>query len=399
MSKLNADYELQDRISLGGKHYVLGEHTNPNAPARFVTWETDEEQKSFWWGHYFSERSDAQLDLLRRSSERIDLDEQSIGMALLTENDHTKLHEQFREEIAHLDIESALVEEMDCQDVKYNISALLNDPDFMSRAMFHYHNLDHSFDNEALRDKLAMFLDDYPQYAIPEKQPQKVEIRIPPELNAIIVDLLNIPTAQVPEKYGPLGDNLSFDFPLENGNEATLELAPAYEMDGCTLSETEPHHVSVQVRDASGKILEEEMIFGSERKRPAQLGENIFEFQHSKISVSLQEDETLRRVGSRFTFKSSSESEYYMQHDGEVCTIRRALTPQECDILCVGQMWAAEFPNGDIAHVFDRELSGPVSEPVLKPSLSEQIQSADDRKASNPVSEKKSPNRTEADRC
>lgn len=384
MAKINAGYEITDQISLSGKHYVLGQHTNPNAPAPFVTWEANADQTFFLYGHYFTERQDAQLDLLRRSTQDLDLGSQSIGRALLTEQDRSDLYMEFRNENAKADIEAALAEELDCQDEQYDLDALLADPNFMDRAMYFYDNLSHSYENEALRDNIADILEDFPQHKIPELKDLEASLQIPPELNALITDLLSMPTDQVPEKYGPLGDNISFSFPLSNGMTVVLDLVPSHEpAEPFTLSKTEPHHVQLQLWDKNGDSLYSEFIKARDFEGAGLPGDFHISHEDLSITVTLEEDVTLRRVGNSFVFHTQSTDEQYTIHDGDICTIQRALTPKECDILCSGLMWEAKFPDGDVIHVFDDELIGPVPERSQKMSLTNQIQAADARKAEN----------------
>jgi len=40
---------------------------NPDAPSPFVTWQGYRDVPGYDWGHYYSQRSDAHGDLLRRS--------------------------------------------------------------------------------------------------------------------------------------------------------------------------------------------------------------------------------------------------------------------------------------------------------------------------------------------
>ena len=102
------------------------------------------------------------------------------------------------------------------------------------------------------------------------------------------------------------------------------------------------------------------------------------------LTLVLSEDEKLRRIGNQFVFKATSEEERYTQHNGELCTIKRALTPKECDILCTGLMWEAEFPNGDSIHVFDEELRLPEHTKSHKPPLAEQITNAQEKTSFDP---------------
>jgi hypothetical protein len=61
-----ANYKITRRIPVGDKVFVMGH--NPDAVQKFATWRAYKD-KSFGydWGHYWSNRSDAWGDLLRRA--------------------------------------------------------------------------------------------------------------------------------------------------------------------------------------------------------------------------------------------------------------------------------------------------------------------------------------------
>ena len=98
------------------------------------------------------------------------------------------------------------------------------------------------------------------------------------------------------------------------------------------------------------------------------------------MTLTIQEDEKLRRVGNRFQFRTDVQEDLYAEHNGEICTVKRGLTPKENDILINGLMWEAEFPNGDKLHVFDYELE-PIPVPERKPALSDLVSDAQNRTA------------------
>lgn len=371
----NAGYEIIQRIDLGDRHFVVGH--NPKAPSSHVTWQYIPEKNYYYQGHYFGDEKEATLDMFRRASERLEFEGKSLAVALLSDSDRQDLFLEFQNDLARDDIAQALNAEMDFQEERYDQEALLADPDFLSRAMYHYNNLDHSADNEVLRDELAMLLDDYPQYKLPALVPQQATIQMFPEMHTLVKNLLTLPSAEIPKKYGPLGDNLSFEIPLENDCTACVEVVPSYElMNPHALSKTEAHFLFVMIQDASGKVIEEESTYGKDLSKFFSGKDCEIKLEYTKLTLNLREEESLRRTGNSFVFRATSEDERYTQHNGEVCTIQKALTAKECDMLCTGFMWVAEFPNGDQLHVFDDELTALSQEKDLKAPLHQQIQNA-----------------------
>lgn len=375
----NAGYEITQRIDLGDRQFVVGH--SATAPSPYVSWEYFAERDSYYQGHYFLEEADATLDLFRRASEKLNFDDRSLGVALLTDSDRQDLFLEFQNQNAKADIASALSDELEDQEISYDQNALLADPDFMSRAMFFYDRLDHGHENEALRDQIAMILDDYPQYRMMPAE-QTAEVRISPEMGALIHDLLTIPTAQIPAKYGPMGDNIQFEFPLEGDMKATFELWPDNYK-----PKTFPHYGYITLYSANGSPISNIVCDSEDLLKSKENDSYRITIPNTNVTVIIQEDEALRRTGNPFVFTASSEEERYTDHDGEICTIQRALTTKECDILCSGFMWLAEFPNGEQLHVFDYELTPVSQEQNLKASLSQQIQNAKDRAANTPVQE------------
>lgn len=62
-----AGYVITDRMLAGSTWFVLAE--NPDAVQKFVTWVKFKDGRGYDWGNYFSNRSDAYNDLIRRASE------------------------------------------------------------------------------------------------------------------------------------------------------------------------------------------------------------------------------------------------------------------------------------------------------------------------------------------
>ena len=243
MTRYNAGYEIVETLSFSDHHFALGH--NPKAPAAYVTWETSEKLEAFFRGHYFTDKEDAILDLFQRAGRELHLaGHKSLGIGLLTEQDLHDMRQEFRNENAREDIAVALAEELDChREENYDLEALLKDPAFMDKAIRLYDNLDHGYENEALRDELSYLLEEFPQHHVnTERKDLTAEVRISPEMNDLIKDLLNMPTAAVAEKYGPLGDNYEFVFSFDNDVEAIISVRPAYDLnDPNKLSTVQPH--------------------------------------------------------------------------------------------------------------------------------------------------------------
>ena len=373
--KFNAGYEIIQHIDLGDRQFVVGHR--PTAPSPYVSWEYIADRDSYYQGHYFEKETDATLDMFRRASNGLSFDGKSLGTALLSDEDRQALFLEFSEQNAKEDIAAALAEELDYQDISYDQNALLADPDFMSRAMFQYNRLDHSYENEALRDEIATILQDYPQYIVPA---QEYTLNLFPEQRALIFDLLTLPTAQIPEKYGPLGDNISFAFEISNSHTATLEIIPCInDEDQYYPFKNNPHYAELTIFDPHGNVVNYDSYRPQALSQAIQDKELCIEFTKVNMILTLEESESLRKTGNSFIFQSTSEDERYSEHNGEICKIQRPLSTSECDILCTGFMWEAEFPNGDVLHVFDDELTALTPEKSLKPSLSQQIQDAQNK--------------------
>lgn len=64
--RINAGYTITDSIRIGTTEFVLGERDG--APAQYVTWEC-KGGSNYYWGHYMTDRDEAERDLLCRASE------------------------------------------------------------------------------------------------------------------------------------------------------------------------------------------------------------------------------------------------------------------------------------------------------------------------------------------
>lgn len=383
----NAGYDIIHRVALGEKHFVVGH--NPKAPAPYVTWQYFAETGSYHQGNYFAQEADAIMDLFRRAGESLDLPGRSLGLELLSDDDRMILREESEREAVHYGLSELLAG----TEQPYDYDALVNNPNFMARAIHAYNNIDHSYENEAFSDQLEEILKDFPEYRKDHTVPasDKAQIKMSPEEAALLNALLQIPSARIPEEYGPWGDNIGFHFVSATGYySGSLELAPSYEPgSNHSLSKTEPPHVIVTVWNCNtGDLLCKDTYYASDLNALLLGDYSIFtKGPESKLELSVEEAPELRRLGNTFVYRCNAEEDRYTKHDGELCTITKQLTPEECDILITGLMWEAQFPDGDILHIWDEELEQPNNERgEKKPSLDSLVQDADSRQraANNP---------------
>ena len=340
----NAGYEIIARMDAGNHHFALGHH--PKAPAPYVTWDADPERGDYHYGHYFLTYEDAFIDLTKRISQAVNLGDRSLGMELLTEEDRMTIYMEQRNEDAIEDIKNILANYDD-----YDYDALINDSDFMEKAKRTHHNMDHSYENEALDQCIQELLEEFPQY---KEQPMyevtHAEVKIPPEQRAFLNDLLSMSIKDICNKYGPVGDDIDIAFPF--GDSLTGYISISFSEGGYDskpkVSLTLYDYENPYNRTVISDIGEIENIANSY---------SIESPNGQSFTMTLQEDESLRRIGNQFKYLANTDDEHYAQHNGELCTITRALTPKECDMLYTGMMWEAQFPNGDALHIFDDELT------------------------------------------
>lgn len=66
----NAGYTITDSISIGNAEFVIGEnHTSMGT--QYVTWEC-KNGNNYFWGHYLTERRNAERDLLERAQKELE---------------------------------------------------------------------------------------------------------------------------------------------------------------------------------------------------------------------------------------------------------------------------------------------------------------------------------------
>ena len=73
--RINAGYEIFDSINIGKAEFVVGR--NIHAPSQYVTWECSN-GNNYFWGHYFSDRSEALRDMYSRAEVEISFIKNSI---------------------------------------------------------------------------------------------------------------------------------------------------------------------------------------------------------------------------------------------------------------------------------------------------------------------------------
>ena len=73
MGRVNAGYVITDSIFIGTVEVVIGH--NPEMSAPYVTWAC-KDGIDYYWGHYMSNRRDAEKDLLERAQNEVRLQEE-----------------------------------------------------------------------------------------------------------------------------------------------------------------------------------------------------------------------------------------------------------------------------------------------------------------------------------
>lgn len=363
----NAGYDIINRMDAGNSHFALG--YNSKAPAPYVTWEADPDKGTYNAGHYFGDYASAFIDLTKRTANCVDLGERSLGMELLTEEDRQELYMQQINDRAKEEVEGVLTELIEYDALPYDKDALLNDKDFMEPAIHRYFDIDHSAEYEALKETIEDLMEQYPQH---KKnlyfEVTEAVVKLFPEQKALINDLLSKTVDEIKDSYGPIGDNIEFKFDFGPHISGSFEIM----FPDTLLEGNQKPYIEATLRYDEHVVKKYEI--GHDGDFSGSLSE--FEYAGQTFTVTFEEDESLKRVGNQFVFCPNSEDERYCQHDGEICTILEALSNTECDMLLTGFMWKAQFPNGDVLHVFEDELSLPPEKQKEKESLSDKIQSA-----------------------
>lgn len=135
--EMNAGFAIRQEITydnLDGETcaVVLGEKETSYGMS-YVTWQRDS-AGGYNHGHYFEDKEAAKLDFFRRG-----LEESSVD-----------LRGKYMEEDALMDIDAALAYEFS----EKQVDKLLENGVFKERALHAYYNVDHSYENDALRETL-----------------------------------------------------------------------------------------------------------------------------------------------------------------------------------------------------------------------------------------------------
>lgn len=204
-------------------------------------------------------------------------------------------------------------------------------------------------------------------------------LRLAPEQVALYNDILSLSMNQLKEKYDELGDSFDHEVYLGQGYKGLLSI----EMPGDLNLRDQPGVVALYVYRDTGKHPREEPFKAYFSATSVQDDFTLNADDGSSFTIRVEEDPSLKRVGSqmKFCYDGMDTDELYAPHNGEICSITRALNTNECDILAVGPMYKATFPNGDTLDVFDYELA-PLAPTKEKTRLSDQIQAAEEKRES-----------------
>lgn len=76
--KENAGYVINDVVNVGEKVFVIG--FNSEAVEQYVTWVGAKlhDEYTFYWGHYFTSRIEAENDLWKRVGKQLEHDKREI---------------------------------------------------------------------------------------------------------------------------------------------------------------------------------------------------------------------------------------------------------------------------------------------------------------------------------
>lgn len=75
---INAGYEIIGKIKIENTCFVLGHSENKSSP--YVTWQYNEQNDSYFYGHYLSNKYDAEKDLIKRAYDKIRFYDQQKGI-------------------------------------------------------------------------------------------------------------------------------------------------------------------------------------------------------------------------------------------------------------------------------------------------------------------------------
>lgn len=392
----NEGYTIIESVSMLGTTFVLGEHST--APAKYVTWEHITPINSsdyFHAGHYFYNIEAARQDMLVRAAKCLPENEyDSLAESLLSPQKISALISKAREDDHLEDIYYNLVNALETfgiEDSGETADILINNERFKKHALRLFYNIDHSAENEALQEGLEDIIKDKFSNVIPSEVTSS--LKISPEEMTIMNDILNITSDEVLAKYGP----------YEDGNQMTYYQdmkSPKKEVTFCLTIEPKKNereensvYISLLSKDPYQPDSDHEISLHNIKSL-----EQVFcitDKDDFSWKLDLHADERLRRTGREYIFNTDAEDELYQNHNGETCTVVRMLTSKENDMLYSGLMWKAQFKDGTLLDVFDRELMLPPNlkydliinpeqkKPLLRESLYSLIKRAEQVSANN----------------
>ncbi len=350
---INQGYTITDSISIAGQTYVMGH--NPNAPDPYVTW-LAREDGGYTFGHYLATEESARKDLFKRALEVLpEHESQAIVLDNLSDEDRAAIEEDGRMEIRLGDIEACLLDG-DLGFDEAQVSTIMADESFITKALHRYHNIDHSNENEALAESLAdLIKEKFPHYM---PQEATTTLKISPEEMSILNDVLSLTEKELCAKYGELdpGEGLLIFFKdVESPTKTAhlrLEIEPRVNQDDENLIHlyvsTGRHLQMDEAKRTYHNVASLEQVFSIQDK-------NGFTW-----NLDIHADERLRRIGKEFTFTTDSDSPEYTSRIGEFCIVERLLTKEENETtLSGGLMWKARFEDGTVLDVWDHELKLP----------------------------------------
>ena len=158
-------YLIEDQITVKGTTYVMGH--NPNAPSPYATWRKDGEN-SYVTGTYHHTEAEARKKLFSRAMHELpELEKSDILLSNLTLDDKEVIHKQQRDAVALSTMEFALSDA--AEDLGYSkqeLDDMLDNPGFKKDIIEAYHDIDKTFDEGLLFDKLQEIIQEY----FPQKQ-------------------------------------------------------------------------------------------------------------------------------------------------------------------------------------------------------------------------------------
>ena len=75
--RTNAGYTITDSITIGNAEFVIGENKT-SMGTQYVTWEC-KDGDNYFWGHYMTQRRNAEKDLLERAQRELDFQTRNDG--------------------------------------------------------------------------------------------------------------------------------------------------------------------------------------------------------------------------------------------------------------------------------------------------------------------------------